>query len=254
MENRLFSYKSFLVENSQDKSSQIEEFERCIELGIVKYRGKYDWNPAINGLDLDQNLTITQKFKGKSLLSLPFKIGDIGGNFDCSGSDNLRDLTGSPRSCFDFDVSYCALSSLYGAPEIVSSFNVESNLLTSLRFAPRYIFGNFDARDNMLSNLNFGPYLISGEIKILGNLKIMAEKLGQEYVNMHKDIRSIYMKEGYIIEDKIANEIERDIQKKDFPFNVLVKDPSRSKFLGEFKKDLEEWEDILKRGKDFGLI
>ena len=106
----------------------------------------------------------------------------------------------------------------------------------------------------MLSNLNFGPYLISGEIKILGNLKIMAEKLGQEYVNMHKDIRSIYMKEGYIIEDKIANEIERDIQKKDFPFNVLVKDPSRSKFLSEFKKDLEEWEDILKRGKDFGLI
>ena len=254
MENRLFSYKSFLVENSQDKSSQMEEFERCIELGIVKYRGKYDWNPAINGLDFDQDLTITQKFKGKSLLSLPFKIGDIGGNFDCSGSDNLQDLTGSPRSCFDFDASYCSLGSLYGAPEVVNTFNVESNLLANIKFAPKYIFGKFDLRDNMISGLNFGPYLVQGEIMLLGNRRVMTENLGKLYGAMHKEIRSIYIKDGYLIEDKVVNEIERDILKKDFPFNVLIKDPEYAKFLGEFKKDIEEWEDIIKRGKDFGLI
>lgn len=254
MENRLFSYKSFLLENSQDKSSQMEEFERCLEMGIVKYSGKYDWNPEINGLDFDQDLTITQKFKEKYLRNLPFKIGDIGGNFDCSGSDNLRDLTGSPRSCFDFDASYCSLGSLYGAPEVVNSFNVESNLLTNIKFAPKYIFGKFDLRDNMLSGLNFGPYLVQGEIMLLGNGRVMTEKLGKLYGAMHKEIRSIYIKDGYLIEDKIVNEIERDILKKDFPFNVLIKDPEYAKFLGEFKKDIEEWEDIIKRGKDFGLI
>jgi hypothetical protein len=254
MENRLFSYKSFLVENSQDKSFQMEEFERCREMGIVKYSGKYDWNPEINGLDFDQDLTITQKFKDKSLSTLPFKIGDIGGNFDCSGSDNLQDLTGSPRSCFDFDASYCSLSSLYGAPDVVNSFNVESNLLTNIKSAPRYIFGKFDLRDNMISGLNFGPYLVQGEIMLLGNRRVMSEKLGKLYGDMHREIRSIYIRDGYLIEDKVVNEIERDILKKDFPFNALIKNPEYAKFLGEFKKDIEEWEDILKRGKDFGLI
>lgn len=223
-------------------------------MGIVKYSGKYDWNPEINGLDFDQDLTITQKFKEKYLRNLPFKIGDIGGSFDCSGSDNLRDLTGSPRSCFDFDASYCSLGSLYGAPEVVNNFNVESNLLTNIKFAPKYIFGKFDLRDNMLSGLNFGPYLVQGEIMLLGNRRVMTENLGKLYGSMHKEIRSIYIKDGYLIEDKIVNEIERDILKKDFPFNVLIKDPEYAKFLGEFKKDIEEWEDIIKRGKDFGLI
>jgi hypothetical protein len=110
----------------------------------------------------------------------------------------------------------------------------------------------------MISSLNFGPYLVHGEIMLLGNRKVMSEKLGKLYGDMHREIRSIYnkvgYKEGYLIMEKVINEIERDILKKDFPFNVLIKNPEYAKFLGEFKKDIEEWEDILKRGKDFGLI
>lgn len=253
MENRLFSYKSFLVENLQDKSLQIEKLESYIESGIVKYSGKYVWNQQINGLDFDEDLTITQKFKEKSLMSLPFKIGDISGNFDCSGSDNLQDLTGSPKSCFNFDASYCSLDSLFGAPEIVDDFNVESNLLKNIKFAPKYIFGKFDIGDNMISSLNFGPYLVQ-ELRVLGNRRVISENLGKLYCDMHEEIKRIYIQEGYLIEDKIVNEIERDILKKDFPFNILIKNPEYAKFLGEFKKDFEEWKDILPVFKDFGFI
>ncbi len=251
MENRLFSYKSFLAENSNDMSSQMEGFEMSRRSLMVQYAGKYDWNPEINGLDFDSELLITQKFKGKSLSELPFKIGDVGGIFDCSGLDNLQNLIGSPRSCFDFCASYCALTSLAGAPEIVNTFNVENNLLTSLKFGPKYVFGNFDIRDNMLSDLDFGPRLILGEVKMLGNRKKLG---GVEYSAMHKEIQKIYVKDGHIIEDEIAKQIEDDIAKKNYPFNVLIKNPAYSKFLGEFKKDIEEWDDILTKGKDFGLI
>lgn len=254
MENRLFSYKSFLSESSNNKSLQIEGFEKARELLMVKYSGKYDWNPEINGLDFDSDLYITQKFKGKSLSELPFKIGDVGGMFDCSGSDNLQDLIGSPRSCFDFDASYCSLTTLQGSPEIVNSFNVEDNILINLKFSPKYVFGNFNVGNNLLADLNFGPRLILGEIKMLGNRRILSEKLGIEYSSMHKEIRKIYIKDGHVIEDEIAKEIEDDILKKNYPFNVLIKNPSYSKFMQEFKHDIEEWDDILTKGKDFGLI
>jgi hypothetical protein len=82
----------------------------------------------------------------------------IGGEFDCSGN-NLTTLEGAPKIISeDFNCNDNYLTSLEFAPKSVGySFQCGENLLTSLQGAPKSVSGFFLCSRNKLTTLEGGP-------------------------------------------------------------------------------------------------
>ena len=82
----------------------------------------------------------------------------IGGEFDCSGN-NLTSLVGAPKIISeDFNCNDNHLTSLEFAPKSVGySFQCGENLLTSLQGAPKSVSGFFLCSRNKLTTLEGGP-------------------------------------------------------------------------------------------------
>lgn len=240
------STKSFrLLENEQEKTSQILGLERMIAEGIVK-ASTWSWNEEENHIDFDNDLLITHDFQGENFLSLPFKIGDIEGDFVAEGIDSLKNLEGSPRSAYGFEVSYCSLRSLEGSPQNVNNFIASHNLLRSIAGSPRYVFGDFNVSDNMLRSLDFGPYIITGSIT--SGVKKEASIL---FKGMHKDIMNKYLSVGS--EDKTINQIEKAIHDKTYVPYIIGTNPKYSEFLGSFPTERDEL-GFMSTAQDYGLI
>jgi len=99
-----------LLENIQSK----EEIKILLQkYNIKNYIINNDGSIDVNG---DINLY------NKKLTELPFKFGNVIGNFDCSHNQ---------------------LTSLKGAPQIVYDFHCSSNLLINLKGSPQEIGGSF---------------------------------------------------------------------------------------------------------------
>ena len=76
----------------------------------------------------------------KNLIELPFKFGEVDGDFNCS---------------------FNLLTSLKGAPKIVKgNFYCSDNKLTSLKDTPETIYGNFWCGWNNLTNFKNFPNII----------------------------------------------------------------------------------------------
>jgi len=235
----------FLLENEQEKISQILGLESMIADGIVK-ASTWTWNDKENCLDFDSDLTITHDFTGENFLSLPFKIGGVDGDFTAKGIDSLKNLEGSPMSAYGFDVSYCSIRSLEGSPQNVNNFIASNNLIRSISGSPRYIFGDFNVSDNMLRSLDAGPYLITGTITTG-----FKKEESIMFKDMHKDIRNKYLNIGS--EDRTINAIESDIHSKKYVPYLIGTNPQYSKFLGSFSKERDEL-DFMKTAQDYGII
>jgi len=236
---------SFLLENEQEKTSQILGLESMISDGIVK-SSTWTWNEKENWIDFDSDLTITHKFNGENFLSLPFKIGWVEGDFTAKGIDSLKNLIGSPQSTYGFDVSYCSLKSLEGSPQSVYNFIASHNLIRSLSESPRYVLGDFNMEENMLKSLDSGPYIITGTITT--GFKKEESVLFKE---MHKDIRNQYL--NVVNWDKTINSIEKAIYDKTYVPYIIGTNAKYSKFLGSFPGERDEL-DFMGNAQDYGLI
>lgn len=255
-------YKSFVGEKLFEnlEQSQINALIECEKKNIVSKVKGADWNEQTQSIDFRGSLKITHRFTGSSLKDLPFSIGDVDGDFNCSGIDSLKSLEGSPKFCYDFDASRCGLRSVQGAPEVCQNFMVSKNLIRSIKGAPEYIFGDFDASENMITNLDFGPLIITGSCKLLGNASLNYKNSNYQdarlFSKMHREITYEYMmsstdlKKMYI---KTQEFIDKAILNQSYVTNLITKNPEFSKFLGRFKKDLEELY-FIKDVKDFGII
>lgn len=274
MKTGISSYKNFidprgsyLRENVQasdknfiEKDEQFRAFEECRKQDIVKFSlgssgslaisdREYFFSEAYQGIVFEGDLKITSKFKGKSLLELPFRMAVVTGIFDCSGLE-IEDLRGCPQNVQTIDASSCSLKSLRGCPKMVGNLNVEDNIISSLAEGPDFVFGKFILRDNILRDLDNGPLLIDGEIGLLGNPKIQKQGIGVLFDKMHKDIRSNYGSGSW---KNIEGEVNKDIANKNYVVRILAKNPEYEKFLGRFSEETQEWE-FLKNVKDFGII
>lgn len=237
--------RSFLLENEQEKTSQILGLEKMIADGIVK-ASTWTWNDKENHIDFDSDLTITHDFTGENFLSLPFKIGWVEGDFTAKGIDSLKNLEGSPKSAYAFDVSYCSIRSLEGSPQSVNNFIASHNLIRSISGSPKYIFGDFNVSENMLRSLDSGPYLITGTITT--GFKKDQSILFKE---MHKDIRNKYLNIGS--EDKTINAIEKAIYDKTYVPYLIGTNAKYFEFLGAFPTERDEL-DFMKNAQDYGII
>jgi hypothetical protein len=236
---------AFLLENEQKKTSQILGLESMIADDIVK-SSTWTWNEKENWIDFDSDLTITHKFNGENFLSLPFKIGWVEGDFVAKGVDTLKNLIGSPKSTYGFDVSYCSLKSLEGSPQSVYNFIASHNLIRSLSESPRYVLGDFNTEENMLKSLDSGPYIITGTITT--GFKKEESVLFKE---MHKDIRNQYL--NVVSWDKTINSIEKAIYDKTYVPYVIGTNPKYSKFMGSFPGERDEL-GFMGNAQDYGLI
>lgn len=243
------SYKernhSVLLENEQEKTSQILGLERMIAERIIKTR-HWSWDDENLCINFDSDVEVGYDFSGESFLDLPFKFGWCEGSFTATGLDNLKSLKGSPKSADDFDVSYCGIKSLEGSPEWVSNFNASHNLIKSLAGSPRYVFGDFKINQNMLRSLDLGPYIITGSIStdIKPDESILFKK-------MHKDIKEQYL---YVNNsEKTMEGIQKAIQEKKYVSYIIGMDAKSSKFLGLFPEERDEL-DFMVNAQNYGII
>jgi hypothetical protein len=265
------NYKSFigskLFENLENQ--QVPAFKKAIEDGIiltddVSARSLDDhisWDSVNQSIDFDGNVQISYKFNGNSLEDLPFSFGKILGSFNCSGIDSLKNLKGSPTFCYNFDASRCSLRSLEGAPEVCENFTASQNLLRNIKGAPQYIFGDFDVTENMITNLDFGPLIVTGSCRLLGNSTIGIRKVGShsdanQFSKMHREITYEYLLSSSDLEKmyiKTQEALDKAILNQSYVTTLITKEPEFSKFLGRFKKDLDDLS-FIKGVKDFGII
>jgi hypothetical protein len=129
--------------------------------------------------------------RDRQLTELPFKFGEILGDFYCS-FNKLTSLKGCPikvngdfRCSFnqltslefgpkdvmgEYSCSNNNLNSLKGSPKKISKcYDCSSNQLTSLKYGPSEIGGDFDCRRNKLTNLEFGPRIVGGNYDCTNN-------------------------------------------------------------------------------------
>lgn len=262
------SYKSFisskLFENLEE--SQIKGLIECEDAKIVVREGGANWNEATQRIDFNSNLKITHRFTGSSLKDLPFSIGEVNGDFTCSGIDSLKSLEGSPSFCLDFDASRCDLRSLKGSPELCANFSAKENLLKGIEGAPEYIFGDFDLSNNMIKSLNFGPLIITGTCKFLGNMFLKTPENGEseseKFRNMHRKITFDHMiisgdnKWKINIRQnnrKTLENVKNAIADKSYFLNLILEDPEYSKFLGRFQNEIDQF-NYVKKAQDLGII
>jgi len=231
---------------------------------IIVHEGEANWNEKTQSIDFQGNLKVTHRFTGKSLLELPFSIGEVHGNFVCFGVDSLESLEGSPTFCHDFDASRCNLRSLNGSPEFCSNFHASENLLRDIKGCPKYIFGDFNLSDNMIRSLNFGPLLVTGSCRFLGNAKITkyeaegeSESDAKKFSKMHREITyenltipGIPSKKGF--EATIEN-IKKSIADGSYILNRVMENPEYKKFLGNFQDEIDSL-NYVKKAKDTGLF
>lgn len=102
---------------------------------------------GISGYTISSNgkVTVTRSvnLRDKELTSIPVQFLSVDGDFDCS-KNQLTSLMGVPR-------------------EVKKSFNCHTNLLTSLQFAPDYVGFNFVCSSNqLLTSLEWVPKTIFG--------------------------------------------------------------------------------------------
>lgn len=250
----MHSYKSYinsnhsiLLENEQEKTSQILGLEKMIADGIVK-ASTWSWNERENHIDFDGDLIIKYDFTGSSISDLPFRIGWVEGDFIARGIESLRDIKGSPKSSYDFNISYGHLTSLEGSPQTVNNFSMDYNLIKTLTGCPKYVFGDFFIGANPIKSLDFGPYLITGTITTGKSINKDDSILFKE---MHKDIRNKYL--NIAGENKTIMAIEEDIKNEKYVPFLIGTNPKYSKFLGSFSEERDEL-DFMKTAQDFGII
>lgn len=128
-----------------------------------------------------------RKSKLVSLRGCPKEVGE---DFSCSGSLDLKSLEGAPQKVGCFYCYKCwDLKSLEGAPQKVSgNFNCsECENLESLKGAPRYVDGHFSCAEcGSLTSLKGAPQKVGGDFdcekcKKLGSLDYVPRKVGGEF-------------------------------------------------------------------------
>jgi hypothetical protein len=253
MKSFIHSFKSFvgykplfLLEN---KEEQFLNLEKCIEDKIVFLNGAYGWSEQRQTINFDE-LTITDKFKGKSLDELPFKVGAC--RRFISHAPSIINLKGSPLEVKEMmDISYGELKSLDGCPEVVPDFTADYNVINSLKGGPKFVGGNFNLENNLLENLDYGPYIIIGKPRISYNPRLERVKVDNMNIvtlfnKMHEDIARLYAfdENGEAIKSKqrIFENVRKAIEAKDYLSNILIKNPSYKIFLSGFGDDHKDWE------------
>jgi len=138
----------------------VEEVKKSPEdFDITKYKFRPDGT-----LDVFGDVYL----RGEGLEELPFKFGEIDGDFNCSGN---------------------YLKSLKGAPKIVNgTFRCNYNFdnLTNLKYAPEIVKGDFRVMHNnlkTLSNLNLDG--ISGDIYLWDNPKLKFTEKEQLWMTLN---------------------------------------------------------------------
>ncbi len=103
------------------------------------------------------------KLSGMRLKSLPFRLKEVTGNFDCA-NNQLTSLEGAPEKVGGyFSCVNNQLTSLKGAPrEVVGEFTCAVNQLTSLEGAPERVGGDFSCSNNQLTTLEGAPEKVGG--------------------------------------------------------------------------------------------
>jgi len=270
MQKAILGYNSFLKnkiahlkENEGEKEFQMSELEALVnsELSYMPLKmAEAAWNERSNWIDFEGNVSfLSGRFKSESMANeFTFKMGNIYGDFDCSGSDNLKNLIGGPKSCYDFNAQDCSLETLEGSPERTHNFNVSDNLLRDFKGCPKYVFGDFNLANNLIRSLDFGPLLITGTVTIQnGGRNLRLEKNGKSLIRlfceMHGFLTKEYMTVGGSYEIKTARKVEADIENGDYVTRILVENPDYEIFLSNFKDKLKG-NDHLKPLKDVGLF
>ena len=250
----MHTYKSYisskpgsLLENEQEKTSQILGLEKMIADGMVK-ASTWSWNERENHIDFDGDLIIKHDFTGSSISDLPFRIGWVEGDFIARGIESLRDIKGSPKSSYDFNISFGHLTSLEGSPQTVNNFSMDYNLIKTLVGCPKYVFGDFFIGANPMKSLDFGPYLITGTITTGKSIKGDDSIL---FKQMHKDIRNRYL--NIASENKTMMAIEEDIKNKKYVPFLIGTNAKYSKFLGAFPEERDEL-DFMDTAQNYGII
>jgi hypothetical protein len=247
----------FLLEN---KEEQFLNLDKCIEDKIVFLNGAYGWSEQRQTINFDE-ITITDKFKGKSLEELPFKIGAC--RRFISNAPNVINLKGSPLEVKEMmDISYGELKSLEGCPEVVPDFTVDYNIINSLKGGPKFVGGNLNLENNLLENLDRGPYIILGRPRISYNPKLEKIKVDDTNIvtlfnKMHEEITRLYAfdKNGNAINSKqrIFKIVRDAIENGSYYPDIILKNPDYKIFLSDFSEVNKEW-DFLGGVKDFGII
>ena len=165
----------------------VEEVKNPEDYGIKNYKFRPDGT-----LDVFQNVNLSYK----NLTKLPFKFGEIDGDFGCS-FNKLKSLEGAPKIINgSFYCSNNKLTSLKGAPEIIyGSFWCEINNLKSLQDCTKIINGDFHCNNNNLKSLKYAPKIVNGDFFCGFNQLKSLEGLnldnisGEIYVNSNPNLK-----------------------------------------------------------------
>jgi hypothetical protein len=274
MQKSILGYNSFirnktvhLKENNEEMKSEMDELRILLVENPEYFNGRMKmedavWNDSLKAIDFKSDVSLLPgKYKEDSLSYIPFKFGNVYGNFNCSGSDNLKNLIGSPKYCHDFDAQDCSLESLEGAPEITHNFDVRDNLIVRLDGGPKYVFGDFNLSGNLIRSIDRGPLLITGAITFMDCARYLvnAEKgrggksLVRLFTEMHQHLTREYMSVGQSYETKTVEKIEADLASGDYAYKLLVQNPDYEVLLGNFTKDIKD-AGHLKPLRDVGLF
>jgi hypothetical protein len=149
-----------------------EKFSK--EQEILDWLIKFDINFSSNEytisvdgvIDVAGNVDISEK----NLESVPYKFGEVTGDFDCY-FNKLTSLQGFPSSVGgDFYCHRNQLTSLQYAPSSVGGdFWCGNNQLTSLQYAPASVGGSFSCVNNQLTNLQYAPASVGGDFSCSKN-------------------------------------------------------------------------------------
>ena len=121
------------------------------------YKNKLKFNFDTNPITIDYDGDIELNWKVDSLTNGLFQWGNIGGNFNCSGT-NITSLKGAPKKCIDFYCSGTDIESLEGCPENVFEFKCKNcPKLKTLEGGPKNAKLFFCDNCSSLESLKGGP-------------------------------------------------------------------------------------------------
>ncbi len=159
-------------------------FNKIIQKQLIKYKIKK--LKIETPYEITDNLVVN--FNGnvnladKGLTEIPFKMGEIKGDFNC-GNNKLKSLINGPSVVSgdyfcdgnllyslegvaliignNFDCSFSLLKSLsHGPTHVGKNYNCSNNQLINLEGVPKVIYGDFNCFKNVLESLKDGPEIV----------------------------------------------------------------------------------------------
>jgi len=244
------TYHRYLTEGISNEQI-MERFLNLIETGEIACsphgKNTLSVSPTNGKIIVDSPILINLDKDSISDLGIEFEA--IYGTLEIhpKGQKSLLSTSGFPRFCGKLVIHYPDFGAMGGETEICHTLEIENGNLRTLKGLPKIKGGDLIIDSCLLRNLNNGPFLISGNINIRYNPGLKPDEI-MEFKDMHNYIRLKYNSKS---REKLLEMINLD--KEEYVWYILLKNPSWIKFLDNFSENIKDKE-YLTRIQGFGLI